>query len=92
MLGFYHKGAKFYPRVISSPSYALKNHKSLVNSVLSHPELPCLVTAGVEKVFRFFSAWPMHGFVGPIPEECAPDLRVIEYFDRLVILCNTACE
>ena len=36
-------------------SYTLKNHRSIVNSVIHHPFLPAIYTAGVEKVVRVFS-------------------------------------
>ena len=44
--------------LVPEPLFTLKSHRSIVNSVLFHPHLPLIYTAGVEKLVRIFSPFP----------------------------------
>ena len=44
--------------MIPKEDFTLKGHRSIVNSVLFHPDQPIIVTAGVEKIVRQFSPFP----------------------------------
>lgn len=75
------------PLKVKKASYKLGPHRSIVNSVVSHPHLPILVTAGVEKVVRLWSSF----FIGDdlkkldISSDMMEDDEVISHFDDLVI-------
>lgn len=43
------------PLHINKPVFTLRNHRSIVNSVVCHPTLPIIVTAGVQKTVSIWS-------------------------------------
>jgi hypothetical protein len=53
-------GEAYLPAQITAESFVCSNHRSIVNSVLFHPRLPMVATAGVEKVVRLFSPFPFN--------------------------------
>ncbi|KAJ3187967.1 hypothetical protein HDU85_006360 [Gaertneriomyces sp. JEL0708] len=57
----YSRGSSnpYLPMTIQDATFVLKGHRSIVNSTHFHPQLPLLATAGVEKVVRIFSPFPM---------------------------------
>jgi WD40 repeat protein len=71
--------------IVKNPTFILKRHKSIVNSVASHPTIPMLVTAGVEKTIRLFTSFEIGDDVcddnDPLTME---DEEVIGYFQALV--------
>ncbi|KAJ3280280.1 hypothetical protein HK104_000779 [Borealophlyctis nickersoniae] len=52
-------GATMSPYEVSDAAFTLKGHRSVVNSTLIHPHQPLIFTAGVEKVVRMFSPFPL---------------------------------
>jgi len=84
---------------VPNPLFTLKSHRSIVNSLLFHPHLPLIYTAGVEKLVRMFSPFP---FIDPklisstqervrgnlVPYnvqqgELSEDASVLNFFDML---------
>jgi WD repeat-containing protein 22 len=96
---FLRNERKISPMIIQKPTFISKRHKSIVNSVASHPTLPMLVTAGVEKTIRIFSSFDIGDDLGdnndPIDDlgdnndpMTIEDDEVIAYFQSLVNSCN----
>ncbi|KAJ3193707.1 hypothetical protein HK101_004336 [Irineochytrium annulatum] len=53
------KKRRYVPCMIEEERFALQGHRSIVNSVVFHPHLPLIATAGVEKVVRLFAPFPL---------------------------------
>lgn len=85
--------------IVPIPLFTLKSHRSIVNSLIFHPHLPLIYTAGVEKLVRIFSPFP---FIDPtlisstqerikgtlVPYnvqqgELSEDASVLNFFDML---------
>lgn len=45
------------PKEVHCPTYTFATHESVVNTVVCHPTLPIIVTAGVEKTVRLWSPY-----------------------------------
>ncbi|KAJ3024460.1 UNVERIFIED_CONTAM: hypothetical protein HDU68_008149 [Siphonaria sp. JEL0065] len=56
------KGEKKVPYEVEEEAFSVGEHRSIVNSVLFHPSLPLIVTAGVEKIVRVFSPFPFSNY------------------------------
>lgn len=99
-IGFKSDGKKIIPMKVPKATIALGGHRSIVNSIACHPELPYIITAGVEKVVRLHSPIPLqsrdhdcdkltHGIDqghgrAYFEDDLEEDSDVITYFDRLV--------
>ncbi|KAJ3059946.1 hypothetical protein HDU98_004037, partial [Podochytrium sp. JEL0797] len=55
-------GVKKVPFEVSEEAFSVGVHRSIVNSILFHPKIPLVVTAGVEKICRVFSPFPFRDF------------------------------
>lgn len=56
---------------VLSADQVLVGHRSIVNNVISHPTYPLLCSAGVEKILKFWSPYPIH----PDQKEVPPKPR-----------------
>ncbi|KAI8854075.1 hypothetical protein BC829DRAFT_241826 [Chytridium lagenaria] len=67
---------KFHlPVELGSEDFTVEGHRSIVNSVLFHPQLPIIATAGVEKIVRLHSPFPMLNS-GDVSEQLPKSTRV----------------
>lgn len=64
------------PKELSRPAFRLNGHRSIVNTVLFHPRLLHVVTAGVEKVIILHSPTPGSPCTHDL-DETPPDVRAV---------------
>jgi WD repeat-containing protein 22 len=75
------------PMEIANSNFSLGKSNSIINTVIAHPTLPYIITAGVEKTISIHSA---HEIPASIDKDASnvhdtlEDLETIYFFDRLV--------
>ncbi|KAJ3109888.1 hypothetical protein HDU96_007089 [Phlyctochytrium bullatum] len=80
-------GSSYEPFEINREDFALEGHRSIVNSVIFHPHLPIIATAGVEKLVRLHSPYPMLGS-RPENQQRKPTRVACEHSSRRRLFLN----